>query len=196
MEGSILQNINGMISEMTLAKNSAVSDYYLSGISHSATLLGLFKIIIFETNLASAIPIKDLLLYFVILSLVVGVILLIYFQKYEEERWKIVTILVFCIILFNYNSFAYKLISIFIPLWMFINNNKSSKYDALYSIMFGLLLIPMRYNIFATYDYDAITYLDPIIMIVFTMLIMYEGMKSKTLVDKSKSQPKFGQNLH
>jgi hypothetical protein len=146
----------------------------LSGIFLSTTLFGFIKLVFIELDLTSHMTAKELLFYFGILTAITAIALFIYLQKYEEEKWKIVTILVFCTILFNYTSFPYKSISIFIALWMFINSKKQSRYDIAYSVMFGLLLIPMRYNIFSTKDYDSLSFVNPIITISFILLIIYE----------------------
>jgi hypothetical protein len=39
-------------------------------------------------------------------------------------------------------SANYKLLHLFIPLYIFVNNEQRSKFDILYLLLFGLLLIP------------------------------------------------------
>ena len=64
-------------------------------------------------------------------------------------------ILISMALLLPHISADYKLIYIFIPMFMFINSDKKSRFDLFYVIMFGLLLIPKDYYQFSRIVSDS-----------------------------------------
>ena len=77
-------------------------------------------------------------------------------------------------------SGGYKLLHLFIPLWLFINDKNISRYDLFYVISFGLLLIPKDYLYFA-FDriYTISIILDPTIITAMMVMIIFEGIKNR-----------------
>ena len=69
----------------------------------------------------------------------------------ETDFWKKVSLLVFIMLLFPYTSADYKLLHLFIPIVLFINNKKEEKNDLIYTILFALLLIPKNYRFIKNY---------------------------------------------
>ncbi len=122
MRGGFDQNLQGLLNELHTSQHNIGAVNYAAGIFKSSTLFGLIKLIIMLFNLESVIELETLFTCFMILTILVGVMLYNFFIRFEQEKWKIVTILIFCSILFNYTSYGYKLISLFIPLWLFINH--------------------------------------------------------------------------
>jgi hypothetical protein len=78
----------------------------------------------------------------------------------------------------------YKLIHLFIPLFLFFNAQKSSRLDWLYALMFGLLLIPKDYYWFGkvisdngTHDISISMIINIIILVGMFLLIMGTGLE-------------------
>jgi hypothetical protein len=159
---------------MRLTQGILGTNGYESGIWNSVTLFGLLKLILMKLHLTS-IPPSTLLIYFELFTLCCGVFLFIYLQKYETELWKIVLILISCTLLFNYTSHIYRMISLLIPMWLFINKKQSSKNYIVYCLLFELLLIPMRYDLRVSgVHFDLSTASSPILMMIFVFLIIKE----------------------
>jgi hypothetical protein len=103
--------------------------------------------------------------------------------------WKQVALLIFSFNLLPYISADYKLIHIFIPMLLFINCEKESKFRLLSAILFGLLLIPKAYYHFSGIvsaesgapDISISIIINPLIMLIFTIAIMYEGLRNYTV---------------
>ena len=80
-------------------------------------------------------------------------------------------------------SVDYKLIHIFIPLYLFVNNNKVDNKDLFYVLMFSFLLIPKNYyylnNIISdsgANDISISILLNPMIMMTFSAIIILERL--------------------
>jgi len=90
--------------------------------------------------------------------------------------WQKVTLLVFAMLLLPQVSFDYKLIHLFIPLLLFLNCSKSTKFDWWYTILFGLLLIPKHYYIVAR-DVSSAVFINPLLMLIILFLIFKDRPK-------------------
>ena len=84
-------------------------------------------------------------------------------------------------------AFDYKLIFLFIPLWLFVNAEEKTKFDLIYTILFALLLIPKRFflvlgpGVFKWFSLSLVT--NPLIMIIFVGLIIFEQLYNKKEVE-------------
>lgn len=114
----------------------------------------------------------------------------IFFIWKEQILWKQLTLIICNFLLLPYCTYDYKFIFLFIPIWLFVNEEKKSKFDLAYIILFALLFIPKSIII----DFPAISLVEsnwvslsviinPIIMIMLSLLIIYEQFyfKSKNL---------------
>jgi len=76
--------------------------------------------------------------------------------------------------------YDYKLIFLFVPLYFFVNEKQPSKFDKIYTILFGLLLIPKHYWIVPLDELNRLsisTWLTPFLMVVFAILIIWEMLR-------------------
>jgi hypothetical protein len=116
-----------------------------------------------------------------VLSIYIKLILIIfialagYVVFIEKIFWKKVSILIFAMILLPHISADYRLIYIFMPLFLFINSAERDKYDMFYVIAFGLLLIPKDYYIFSKAISDS-GFSDISIAVVLNILIIIAMM--------------------
>jgi hypothetical protein len=151
---------------------------YNAGVRYSSSLFGLIKLLFLDLRLENTVSTNSLLACYKILSLIVGTLLFFYMLKYEEEKWKITMLIVSYFTLFIYTSFAYKLLAFFVPIWLFINCDKKSKYDFAYCVLLALLMIPKHYLLSVQkqpFDYAVI--INPVLMIVICTLIIKENFR-------------------
>lgn len=85
--------------------------------------------------------------YFVFTMICFGT-LSVYIVRHEKVYWKKVALLVISMNLLPYTSTDYKLMHLFIALFLFINSQREEKWDFLYIVLFSLLLIPKDYYYF------------------------------------------------
>jgi len=120
-------------------------------------------------------------------------ILTVYFTSREKVFWKKITLLTIYMLLIPYVTNDYKLIFLFIPIWLFVNAEKSSQEnnsnkpvnkvvknsDLWYVILFGLLFIPKSIVLLTpafspTSHYSTSIIINPLIMILIAGLIIFE----------------------
>jgi hypothetical protein len=128
-------------------------------------------------------------IYYYILAILMFTFLAFFTLKYEKTYWKQVTVLFFCGMLFPTISVEYKLIILFIPIFLFIKQSVIDKHQSIifnkiYLLLFSLLLIPKNYLIFNFYLDEKIPIISGIsplfnifIMLFFIFLIIYERIK-------------------
>jgi hypothetical protein len=104
---------------------------------------------------------------------------------------------VIAMLLFPQVSADYKLIHIFIPLFLFINAPKPDRLDWVYVILFGLLLIPKDYYLLSKVFSDAgvadisiSMIVNYIVLIAMLLLIIATGLKNWITLNKENSIPK------
>jgi len=103
--------------------------------------------------------------------------IVIYVVFIEKKFWKRTALLICALNLFPQVSADYKLLHIFIPLFLFISETEFERIDWLYLVVFGLLLIPKDYYHLPTLPEASMSILlNPLLMLVLTILIMATGL--------------------
>jgi hypothetical protein len=105
----------------------------------------------------------------------------------EKEFWKKVALLVFSMLLFPHVSADYRLIHLFVPLYLFINKSNDDSHDLAYVIIFSSLLITKSYYYYrfdprtgiVPFSTDLSVILNPAIMISGILLIICTGINSR-----------------
>jgi hypothetical protein len=174
-DGGLLQNISAHLTRL----NGYSITYAMGneGLYFGNSLWGLIKLIVIGIGLQCPLELATKVYSISVLFLFALVALYVIFQ--EKNLWKKVALLVFSMNLFPFVSGDYKLIHIFIPLFLFINCEDTGKFDFLYAILFGLLIIPKAY-----FHYDAnpeITssiIMNPLLMAFFVIFLMGDGLRA------------------
>jgi|SRR3990167_3451141 len=102
----------------------------------------------------------------------------------EKKYWKKVTLLVFCMNILPHVSADYKLIHVFIPLFLFINKTETDNHDLSFIVIFSLMLISKSYYYFqfepslqiVPYVVNIAVILNPIIMGIGVFTIVFSGL--------------------
>lgn len=100
-----------------------------------------------------------------------------YILRYERRLWKKVALLVIALNLLPYTSTDYKLLHVFIPLFLLINDPEPERLDLTYVVLLSLLLIPKTFVFFNSnplLKLDVV--LNPAIMTVLLVLIIASGI--------------------
>jgi hypothetical protein len=185
MKGELIESINGFMRHFGFSKQVFGTNSWWAGVRKSTTLFGLIKIGFLQFELTHLIDVKKVLYCFYALIFICGILIFIFLMKYETELWKIVFILIALTVLFNYTSFVYRLISMLLPIWLFINKEEKSKYDYIYASLFGVMMIPLYYSIkVRSVDFDFSAILIPILLIIFIALIVKERFNTIKLNNK------------
>jgi hypothetical protein len=107
-----------------------------------------------------------------------------YIVKIERDTWRKVALLVLVMLLFPHVSFDYKLLHLFIPLFLFINAEHRSDDDAFYALVFALLLVPKAYftlfpDIRTNYStgVSISVLVNPLLMLLMGYAIVRDGLR-------------------
>lgn len=102
--------------------------------------------------------------------------LTMFFIWREKSYWRQLTLLICNFILLPYCTYDYKLLFFLIPIWLFVNEEKEGKFDMAYVIIFSLLFIPKSIiiNLVPEGWTSLSAIINPIIMVILCMLIIYE----------------------
>ncbi|MGA2911286.1 MAG: glycosyltransferase family 87 protein [Candidatus Levyibacteriota bacterium] len=125
---------------------------------------------------------RQIMLPYIIIISISSVVIILYLIFFEKIFWRRVACLVMMMNLFPIVSTDYKLLYVFIPLFLFINYFKKDKYDTLFIILFSLLLIPKDYFYFNGDPYMSSNIVaNPLIMSVILLAIILSGLKPLSL---------------
>jgi hypothetical protein len=140
------------------------------------SLFGVFRLVLWFLDISK--DVTFLLTIYTIGILGIFAIIALYLIFIEKCFWKKVAILTCAMNIFPFSSSDYKLIHLMIPLFLFINSKEQNhEYDVLYTILFGLLMIPKNYRIISNVV-NIGTFIDPLLMSLIILLILYSGLKS------------------
>lgn len=111
-------------------------------------------------------------------------IMTLFFTWREKIFWKQVTLLTCNMLLLPYYMEDYKLIFLFVPIWLFFLAKEKSKTDVFYAVLFGLLFIPKNIMIVTPHlsntqspFFSISIIINPLVMLFLMMLIIFEQYK-------------------
>lgn len=181
IKGGFFNQIHGYLLNLKSFKINFIYDPRPSIMGSSDMFLAL-RFLLCKVNqvISCALFIK----VYAIMSFCVAVITLFFAWK-ERVFWKKIALMTFYFLSMSYVILDYKLIFIFIPLWLFVNAEKKSKFDFIYTILFGLLLIPKKYLIIGFFKIIVFSKIfNPLLMLIFMGLIIFEQIQPKREVKK------------
>ncbi|MDA8170380.1 MAG: glycosyltransferase 87 family protein [Nitrospiraceae bacterium] len=122
-------------------------------------------------------PVQTVMLPYFVFTMVFFAAVSAFIIFYETAFWKKVALLVMCMDLLPYTSTDYKLMHLFIPLFLFINKQEEERWDFIYIIVFSLLLIPKDYFYFYTDPYNTLnSVMNSALMLLMLLWIIGSGI--------------------
>lgn len=115
-------------------------------------------------------------------SLLLFALVALYVTFVEKELWKKIAILTLSMIFFPFVVADYRLLNVYIPLWLFLNSSERSGADGFYSVLFALLLIPKAYYPVKG-DISISVILNPLIISVFLLTMIATGVRHISVSD-------------
>ena len=181
LEGGMMESFKG---QMTCLKN--FSAQYISGgttgLQHSTSLYVPLKLAYYNAlTRMSSYPAdyeKTFNSVYFLFALFLFAVLAFVVVRYRLPLWKKVNLLIMTFVLLPQISYDYKLISLFIPVLLFMRSDSTSRYDRFYAIAFGLLLVPKDYAWIAA-DMSIATVINPLLILSVITLTIVEAIKSK-----------------
>lgn len=190
-DGGLMQNIGDHLTQLNFySRMYAIGN---DGLFFGNSLWGLVKLIVIGIGLQCPAALATKVYSISVFILFALVALYIVFR--EKNFWKKVALLVFSMNLFPFVSGDYKLIHIFIPLFLFINSEGTDKFDFLYAILFGLLIIPKAY-----FHYDvnpeisSSIIINPLLMAFFMIFLMCDGLRAGLKQNSEKLEKRISES--
>lgn len=159
-----------------------VKEYVINnaGLAFGNSLWGIVKLSILNvyTRFGSYLPeinVNALLKGYLCASIIIFVIVSIVIIKYNLLIWQKILLLTICINLCPYVSADYKLIHLYIPIALFVIEEKRTTNDLLYSILFGVMLIPKAYYWFM-YDVNVGVVINPLLMLIMGTIVIKSSL--------------------
>lgn len=182
-KGNIFDQMIVLMKSWTiLARDFIYSTANNYGMSHQSTLYMPLKLIFCKLSTPFKISTFTLMKYYNILSFLITVAVAFFAYK-EKSYWKQIALLTLCIILIPAISIDYKLVFLYVPVWLFVNAKEKSRFDLAYTILFGLLFIP-KHIIFEFSQYfwfSSSIILNPLIIIsIMALIIIEQFLSAKT----------------
>jgi hypothetical protein len=171
LKGDFFDQVHVFLVNLIMYKKTFI--YSFNGIMlGSSDLYSTLKYILCTTH--KIVPCELLVKGYQILSIIVGIITL-FFTFREKAFWKKITLMMLYVLTMSYVILDYKLIFLFIPLWLFINAKEKTKFDLIYTILFGLMLIPKKVLLVGFLKVFFLSKVfNPVIMLIFMGLIIFE----------------------
>lgn len=174
-DGNMVENIRAHMT--TLNFYSMAYSIGNEGLYFGNSLWGPVKLMIIGSGikctpaLATKVYSISVMILFAIIS--------VYIIFKEKIFWKKIALLVFSMNLFPFVSGDYKLIHIFLPLFLFINDENKNRFDWLYAVLFGLLMVPKAYVHYPLNpEITSSLIISPLLMVFFTIVIVFQGLSA------------------
>lgn len=190
LKGNFFDQIIVFMKNLMLFKLKYVYDNSNSNaMSNTSSLFTAMKLVFCKyTTIFSTVQLEKVYSY---LSLIITAVTLFFVQK-EKTFWKQITLLTLLMCLLPYVIDDYKLIFLFIPIWLFISNNEKTKFDSAYAALFGLLIIPKQFFIFFVHVHGMVKLMslgiiiNPVLMLILMGLIIYEQLINTKKEEKNE----------
>jgi len=164
-----------------------VSNWELFGnnnyLRRGVSLFTIVKIWLINTNHIHSINMPSVISIYVKISLIIFGLIALYIYFIEKEFWKRVTLIVCPMLFLPHMSADYRLLYIFIPLYLYVNNETKTKLDLFYLLALVLLLIPKDYWYLQGFltdsgkaDYSINNTINTSILVIMTVVIMASGL--------------------
>jgi len=196
-KGGLIPNLTFLLQFTIFSSNAGVSNFISinnNWVQRGVTLLTFIKIYYYEIGRLPVFIVNNFMLAYLMLAGISMTITTLFVIFIEKETWKRVALLILAMLLLPPISADYKLLYIFIPLYIFLDKKTISKADIFYLLMFGVLLIPKNFFFFQNLSSDTVNYHDIsislvinfIVMIIMALVIVISGLVKKYNLFHSK----------
>ena len=178
--GPFWENLNALLTNLKMYQEISVIGP--GGLAFGHSLFGLLKMIyqhLAPGGYEDAHNIQTLSTIYSWGAMICFGLISLYLLLKKEVLWKKVTILVFSMNLLPHVSGDYKLLYVFVPLTLFLEEKGFEEDDIVFALIFGLLLVPKAYASLDPSGLNLGVVLNPLIMLAGMLLIMGKGLKGR-----------------
>jgi len=154
-------------------------------VQRGVSFFTIFKIIFIETGWLAKMNMPLFLSRYIKLAALFFIPIAAFVVFVEKILWRQVALLVFSMLLLPQISADYKMLHLYLPMFMFIITEDRSRLDIFYLVAFGLLMIPKDYAYFphvlsdaGTNDISISVMINFSLMVIMSFLIVASSLKS------------------
>lgn len=163
------------------------------GLTHGSSLFMPIKLLLCKSAAKPFVNVDTLYSVYNCISWFLTAVTLFFVWR-EKSYWKQLTLLICNFLIFPCMTYDYKLIFLYIPLWLFVSSEEKSRFDLAYIVLFALMLIPKSFLIVNSsidsksefFWFSISIFLNPIILIALSLLIIYDQIYSKRKLKESR----------
>lgn len=166
-------------------------------VQRGVSLLTFIKVISIELGVIQGKGSSLFMTRYLICSAAIGVCALAYATLIERQLWKRVAVLVLIMLLLPPISADYKLLLLYLPLYLFLNSDSRSRLDPAFLAVFGLLLVPKSYyylprvlsDVPNVHDISIAVPLNVLLLMALGLLIGIPGLVNRRRQAREASIP-------
>jgi hypothetical protein len=192
-KGGLFSNLSFLLQGSNIGSNGRFTNFTSiqnNEVQRGVSLLTSIKIFSFETGLLPDFIKNHFMSFYLGLAALLAVLVVVYVSFIEKVEWKRFALLIFAMLLLPTLSADYKLLHVFLPLYVFIQNKKVYKSDLFFLLLFSLLLIPKDFTFFASVVSDAYLngqYLHDISISVLINILTMLSMSALIIISGTRS---------
>jgi len=174
-KGGLIPNLTFLLKFTIFSSNAIVSNFVAinnNWVQRGVSLLTFIKIYYHEIGKLPVFIVNNFRLAYLLLAGIFMTFTTLFVIFIEKETWKRVALLILAMLLLPPISADYKLLYMFIPLYIFLDKKTISKADIFYLLMFGVLLIPKNFFFLQNLTSDTVYYHDTSISVVINFIVM------------------------
>lgn len=144
-EGGFVKNFNHIFAFTQGVSNHVATS---NAIQRGVSLFVAIKIIILKSGLENIVDIGKLMRIYMITVFLTFFVTAFLIWRFSFKAWEKSFLLVSMMLLFPHLSCDYKLVLAYLPLWLLVNDDTTTRIDYIYLAAIALLLIPKNYFLF------------------------------------------------
>lgn len=152
-----------------------------AGLSFGGSLFGLLKVFYYlaARHHRDVHVVREMLSGYLAFTVLAFLAVAAFIALVEKSYWKRIALIVLAMNLLPPVSADYKLLDLFIPLFLFLNAGAGGRGDRAYCILFALLLVPKNFYPLHGSLISVSVVLNPLLMSAFAALILRDGLAAR-----------------
>ena len=157
-----------------------------AGLYFGGSLFGLLKVLYYlaARHGRDVHVVREMLSAYLVFVVVAFLGVAAYIARVEKTFWKKIALIVLAMDLLPAVSADYKLLDLFIPLFLFLNAGSSDRKDRIYCVLFALLLVPKNFYPLHGSLISVSVVLNPILMAAMAALIIRDGLQKREISER------------
>jgi hypothetical protein len=189
-KGGFLANLRFMLTGENLHSVSVFQGNFVTFVGNNdivqrgVSMFTVIKVFLIETSRIAGVDMARFLSIYFATATAAAILVAGYVIFVERELWKRVALLVIAMLLLPQLSADYKMIHLFVPMFLFINAARQSRGDVVHALLFGLLLISKDYFLLprtmsdgGVHDVSIAVFLNPAMMLLMSSMIIASGLR-------------------